>query len=274
MDAAVEFDLEIRPAGSGPVRAITASGLSLADLPALRLAPFARDWLIVTHLESPELYDRTLADLCRVTGVGGGPIDGTPYYACEPGGALRLFATRAVQDADHAMLLFAPQRPTGAAMARLGLESTERWTPRRLGDGLYVECRDRRVTLFTESTDLCAHVVNGVLRLATGLDDDHVRALAIGLDRHAGRYVVEETREGLRLTRLPSGDDGPRLPEVFLRTRAGWVVEPTPEPPVGTPVAAPADRGVRARMRRMLDALARAALLPPSARQRVRRLFK
>ncbi len=282
MDAAVEFDLEIRPVGEGPVRAISASGLALGDLPALRLPPLARDWLIVTFLESPDLYDRGLADLCRVAGVGGGPVDGTPYYACEPGGALKLFATRAVQEAYHAALLFAPQRPTAAAMATLGIEPAEHWTPRRLGDGLYVECWDRSVTLFAESPDLRARVVNGILRLATGLEEDHVRALGIGLDRHAGRYVLEEGAEGMRLTRMPAAHEGPRLPEVFLRTREGWVVEPTPEPPASAPPATPAGRGFWFRVRRVLDAvigypvvvLVRAALLPPSAARRVRRLFK
>lgn len=282
MDAAVEFDLEIRPVGTGPVRAVCASGLALADLPALRLPPFARDWLIVTFLESPELYDRGLADLCRVAGIGGGPIDGTPFYACEPGGALKLFATRALEEAYHAALLFAPQRPSAAAMAHLGIEPAEHWTPRRLGDGLYVECWDHAVTLFAESEALRADIVNGILRIATGIEDDHVSALRIGLEQHAGRYVLEEGPEGIRLTRIPASGEGPRLPEVFQRTKDGWLLEPTPEPPAAVAGSQAGRRGLWFRVRRILDAvigypivvLVRAALLPPSAARRVRRLFK
>ncbi len=283
MDAAVEFDLEIRPAGTGPVRAVCASGLALGDLPALRLPPFARDWLIVTFLESPDLYDRGLGDLCRVAGVGGGPIDGTPFYGCEPGGALKLFATRAVHEAYHAALLFAPQRPSAAGMASLGIEPAEHWTPRRLGDGLYVECWDRTVTLFAESKALRARIVNGILRVATGVDDEFVTALGIDLDAHAGRYVLEEGHDGIHLTRMPAGTEGPRLPEVFHRTKDGWVLEPTPELPAAAASAAtPGRQGFRFRVRRVLEAiigypivvLVRAALLPPSAARRVRRLFK
>jgi hypothetical protein len=280
----VEFDLEIRPVGDGPVRAVRASGLALEDLPALRLPPFARDWLVVTFLESPDLFDRSLVDLCRVAGVAGAPVPGRPYFAAEPGGALKLFATRAVQRAYHAALLFAPQRPTPEGLDALGIVPEDHWSPKRLGDGLYIECWDRAVTLFAESRDLRARIVNGIFRLATERDEEHVAQLRVDLDAHAARYTIEEGPEGLRLTRV-AAHGASRLPEHFHDTPEGWLLEATPVPPGADAGRARGRRRpgrLRGWLRRTLQTvvgfpvivLVRAALLPPSAARRVRRMFR
>jgi hypothetical protein len=280
-----EFDLRVQSVAGGPVRAVSASGLELSDLPALRLPPVDRDWLVVTFIESPELFDRTLADLCRVAGIEGGPIAGTPYFAVAPGGAVRLFATRAVTSAYHAALLFAPQRPPAAALERLGIEPAEHWSPPRLGDGLYVECWDRMVMLYAESPALLRAIVNGVIRLRTGIEADHVAGLRIDLAAHAARYAFEEGPGGPQLARLPADAPAGALPELFVATAEGWALEPVPEPSAARSPAhllAVRRRGFGWRLRRLLEGLVgypvivlvRAALLPPSAARRVRRLFR
>ncbi len=280
-----EFDLQVQSVAGGPVRAVSASSLALSDLPALRLPPVDRDWLVVTFIESPELFDRTLADLCRVAGIDGGPVPATPYFAVAPGGAVRLFATRALTSAYHAALLFAPQRPPAEALDRLGIEPAEHWSPRRLGDGFYVECWDRLVTLYAESPALVRAIVNGVIRLATGIDADHAAGLRIDLTAHAARYVFDEGPDGPRLVRLAADAPAGALPDVFVATDEGWVPEPMPKPPAARSPArslAARRRGLGWRLRRLLEGLVgypvivlvRAALLPPSAARRVRRLFR
>ncbi len=281
-----EFDLQVQPVAGGPVRAVTATGLGLDDLLALRVPPVDRDWLVVTYLESPDLFDRTLADLCRVAGIEGRPIPGTPYLAIAPGSAPRLFAARAVTNAYHAALLFAPQPPPAEALAALGIEPAEHWSPRRLGDGLYVECWDRVVTLFAESSALLRAIVNGIFRIATGTEADHVARLGIDLGAHAARYTFEEEPGGARLTRQPLDAPAGTLPASFVATPEGWVLEPQPVPPDVGPARAAARlrrrRGLGWRLRRLLEGivgypvivLVRAALLPPSAARRIRRLFR
>lgn len=280
-----EFDLRVEPVAGGPVRAVSATGLGLDHLLALRLPPVDRDWLVVTYLESPDFFDRTLADLCRVAGIEGRVVPGTPYFAIAPGGAPRLFAARAVVNAYHAALLFAPQPPPAEALAALGIEPAEHWSPRRLGDGLYVECWDRVVTLFAESPALLRAIVNGVFRVVTGIDADHVAGLGIDVGTHAARYAVEEEPGSVRLFRWPLDGPADAQPELFVATPEGWVLGPQPAPAGAAAhgrLARRRRRGLGWRLRRLLEGivgypvivLVRAALLPPSAARRVRRLFR